>query len=112
MKNPFDFHRIPPVCWLTAAVILSGCGGTTKAPHVDAPADGIESIAPQQIQQALQQLSASDARQQKNGLEFVDRFPSLTHTHRSLLEHLATDGASNAIRAHASQLLESNPIAP
>jgi Tfp pilus assembly protein PilF len=98
--------------WLIAALLISGCSEPAETSQVAVPADGIDSIAPQQIQQALQQLAASDARQQRNGLEFVDRFPSLAHTHRPLLEHLAQEGASAAIRTHASQLLQSNPNAP
>jgi uncharacterized protein YidB (DUF937 family) len=90
---------------LAVVCTLGGCS-PPDTPQARVPADGIESLPPDQIQRALQQLSSRDARQQQNGLEFAEQFPSLASTHPQILEHLAQNGANPTIKKKAAQLLE------
>ncbi|MEZ6137322.1 MAG: hypothetical protein R3C53_20735 [Pirellulaceae bacterium] len=83
-----------------------GCEQATQATVIQN--DNIEGLPPAQIQLALRQLSASDARQQQSGLEFAEQFPSLVQTHRELIAKLADAGASAAVKKKASQLLHSS----
>ena len=84
---------------------LAGCGRPQPA-SIQVVADGIDQVAPAEIRKALEQLGSSDAKQQRSGLEFVEKFPSLTQTHRNLLEELATNGASPAVKQQAQTLLD------
>jgi Tfp pilus assembly protein PilF len=101
-------------CSLTASLLLAnallaGCGSSETPVSAVKTDDGIHLVAPQQIQRALSQLSSTDARQQASGLEFVDQYPSLVESHRSLIEKLAEAGASDTIKLRAAKLLEEKP---
>lgn len=99
--------RLVVVMLALIAGLAVGCT-PAEAPQASVPSDGIELLPPAQVQRALEQLSATDARTQKSGLEFAERFPSLADTHRKLIENLAEYGATSSIKEKASQLLDPN----
>ena len=104
----------PRACRIAALLLLAnaallGCGTSETAVSAVKTDDGITLVPPQQIQLALTQLSSTDARQQASGLEFVDQYPSLAESHRSLIEKLAEAGASDKIKLRAAKLLEEKP---
>ena len=91
---------------ILSLVATLGCGLEDES-HVEVHhMDGVDALPPQQVRRALEQLSANDARQQSIGLEFVESFPSLTETHRRLIERLAKSGASTAVKKKANALLD------
>ncbi len=89
---------------LAGVLCLSACTARQDAPV--GLSDGIESLPPAQIQQALSQLTSTDVRQQASGLAFAERFPSLVSAHRELIDRLAASGASAPIRQQAARLLD------
>lgn len=90
---------------LLTLLTVCGCDRATESQVAVSHLDGIDSLPPQQVRRALEQLSSSDARQQTVGLQFVESFPSLAETHRTLIERLAASGATPMVKRKAGALL-------
>lgn len=84
-------------------LFISGC---SEAPVTGAASsDGSDMIAPQQTQQALQQLRSPRPQDQLGGLIFLERFPSVAQSQVEQIELLSNTGASASVKKKATELL-------